>query len=145
MMHGPVNIKLHFVSLIQHSCVLDCITRGLIIDKHNGMAAIKSAVTTQYYSINRYTNLDRNILKWHSSIYFTNRVLTEDLCCVRLNKRRLSALIFRSHYAIHTNSPTQTLESHFMRRNMLRPLYVCCRRRNKCVFIIFEFHLVYLV
>jgi hypothetical protein len=37
--------KLHLFILTQHNCVLDSIKRSLIINKHNGMAAIKLAVT----------------------------------------------------------------------------------------------------
>ena len=65
--------KLHLFLLTQHSCVLGSIKRSLIINKHNGMAAIKPAVTIQYYSINRYTNLKRNILKFNLSIYFNKQ------------------------------------------------------------------------
>jgi hypothetical protein len=65
--------KLHLFILTQHSCVLGSIKRGLIIYKHNGMAAIKPAVTCQYYSISRYTNLKRKILKRNSRTHFNKQ------------------------------------------------------------------------
>jgi hypothetical protein len=83
----------------------------LFSNKQNEMVSVKTAITLQYYFINRHKNLKRKILKCNSKIYFNKQFVNTgqapkyarikkhpyegkiwikmNLCGVRLNKRTL--------------------------------------------------------
>ena len=62
-----------------HVCCVRLNKCGLVSNKHNGMASIKIAVPSQYFSIIQYKNLNTKVLDCNSNIrnVITNSVLIE--------------------------------------------------------------------